>query len=200
MGKDNTMDKLKAIFGTEALTWEQLEEKLKDNKDVKLANLAAGSHIAKGKYDDVVTELKTANETIEGLKETVSKFDGVDLDGLKKSVTDWENKYNTDVAALKKDSAIDMALVAAKVKNPKIAKAALDMSVIKLDGDKLLGLTEQLDTLKESDGYLFDTEQKQEEKGGGAFVFKTGGGHEGTGASDAFTNALLKGAGLETQK
>ena len=38
------MEKLKALFGSEALTWEQLEEKLKDNKDVKIANLAAGSH------------------------------------------------------------------------------------------------------------------------------------------------------------
>ena len=45
------MEKLKALFGTEALTWEQLEEKLKDNKEVKLANLAAGSYVDKrGKY------------------------------------------------------------------------------------------------------------------------------------------------------
>ena len=195
------MDKLKALFGSEALTFEQLEEKLKDNKEIKLANLAAGSHISKGKYDDVVAELNTANETIKGLKETVSKFDGVDLDGLKKSVTDWENKYNTDIAAVKLDSAVNMALVEAKAKNPKLAKAALDMSVIKLDGDKLLGLTEQLDTLKESDAYLFETEQKADgNKQGGAFVFSTGGTHEGGGNTDAFTNALMKGAGLDSSK
>lgn len=194
------MDKLKALFGTEALTWEQLEEKLKDNKEIKLANLAAGSHISKSKYDDVVTELNAANETIKGLKETVSKFDGVDLDGLKKSVTDWETKYNTDIAAVKLDSAVNMALVEAKAKNPKLAKAALDMSVIKLDGDKLLGLTEQLDTLKQSDGYLFETEQKTEpDTQKGAFVFNTGGNHGG-GDADAFTNALLKGAGLDGSK
>ena len=195
------MDKLKALFGTDALTWEQLEEKLKDNKEVKIANLAAGSHISKGKYDDVVTELNAANETIKGLKETVSKFDGVDVDGLKKSVTDWENKYNTDIAAVKLDSAVNMALVEAKARNPKLAKAALDMSVIKLDGDKLMGLTEQVDALKESDAYLFETETKVEEtKQGGAFVFNTGGNHGGGGNADAFTNALLKGAGLENQK
>lgn len=195
------MDKLKALFGTDALTWEQLEEKLKDNKEVKIVNLAAGSHISKGKYDDVVTELNTANETIKGLKETVSKFDGVDVDGLKKSVTDWENKYNTDITAIKLDSAVNMALVNAKAKNPKLAKAALDMSVIKLDGEKLIGLTEQVDALKESDAYLFETEQKVEDtKQGGAFVFTTGGNHGGGGNADAFTNALLKGAGLENQK
>ena len=194
------MDKLKALFGTEALTWEQLEEKLKDNKEVKLANLAAGSHISKGKYDELETKYNTANETIKGLQETVSKFDGVDVDGLKKSVTDWETKYNTDIAAVKLDSAVNMALVEAKAKNPKLAKAALDMSVIKLDGDKLLGLTEQLDTLKQSDAYLFETEQKVEEKPSGAFVFSTGGNHEGGGGADPFTNALMKGAGLDGSK
>lgn len=195
------MDKLKALFGTEALTWEQLEEKLKDNKEVKLANLAAGSHISKGKYDELETKYNTANETIKGLQETVSKFDGVDVDGLKNSVTEWENKYNTDIAAVKLDSAVNMALVEAKAKNPKLAKAALDMSVIKLDGDKLLGLTEQLDTLKQSDAYLFEEEKKTDDnKPGGAFVFRTGGNHEGGGSADLFTNALMKGAGLDGSK
>ena len=197
------MDKLKALFGTEALTFEQLEEKLKDNKEIKLANLAAGSHISKGKYDELETKYNTANETIKGLQETVSKFDGVDVDGLKKSVTDWENKYNTDIAAVKLNSAVDMALVGAKAKNPKLAKAALDMSVIKMDGENLIGLTEQLDNLKKSDAYLFEEEKKTDpEPTGGAslFNFNTGGSHTGGGGTDAFTNALMKGAGLETPK
>lgn len=191
------MDKLKALFGTEALTWEQLEEKLKDNKEVKLANLAAGSHISKGKYDELETKYNTANETIKGLKDTVAKFDGVDIEGLKKAATDWKNKYNTDLAAVKKDSAIDMALVNSKVKNPKIAKAALDLSVIKMDGENLIGLTEQLDNLKKSDAYLFEAETKPDDTNkGGAFVFNTGGDHSGGGNVDAFTSALMKGAGL----
>ncbi len=196
------MEKFKALFGTDALTWEQLEEKLKDNKDVKIANLAAGSHISKGKYDDVVAELNTANETIKGLRETVSQFDGVDLDGLKKSVKDWEDKYNTDIAAVKLDSAVNVALVEAKAKNPKLTKAALDMSVIKMDGENLLGLTEQLDKLKETDAYLFDVETKEDDQAGkgGAFVFSTGGNHTGGGNNDAFMSALMKGAGLEENK
>ena len=192
------MEALKALFGTEALTWEQLEEKLKDNKDVKLANLAAGSYVDKSKFDNKVTELNTANETIKGLKETVSKFDGVDLDGLKKSVTDWENKYNTDIAAVKLDSAVNLALVAAKAKNPKLAKAALDMSVIKMDGDNLLGLSEQLDNLKKSDAYLFEEEQTADDKKtSGAFVMNTGGDHGKTTNTDSFMNAVRTAAGLE---
>lgn len=194
------MEALKALFGTEALTWEQLEEKLKDNKDVKIANLAAGGFVDKRKYDDKVAELGTANETIKGLKDTVAKFDGVDVDKLKNNVTEWENKYNTDIAAVKLDSAVNMALVEAKAKNPKLAKAALDMSVIKLDGENLIGLTEQLDTLKKSDAYLFEEQKVDDGKQGGAFVFSTGGNHNGGGNTDAFMSALMKGAGLENQK
>jgi hypothetical protein len=36
---------LKSVFGTEALTFDQLTEKLKDSKDVKLANLAEGQYV-----------------------------------------------------------------------------------------------------------------------------------------------------------
>lgn len=192
------MDKLKALFGTEALTFEQLEEKLKDNKEIKLANLAAGSHVDKRKYDDVVTQLGTANDTIKGLRDTVAKFDGVDIEKLKKDASDWETKYNTDIAAVKLDSAVNLALVGAKAKNPKLAKAALDMSVIKLDGDNLFGFNEQIDKLKESDAYLFDAEEEPAK--GGAQVFSTGGNHSGGSNHDPFTSALMKGAGLEETK
>lgn len=194
------MDKLKALFGTEALTFEQLEEKLKDNKEIKLANLAAGSHIDKRKYDDVVTQLGTANETIKGLRDTVAKFDGVDIEKLKKDASDWETKYNTDIAAVKLDNAVSMALVEAKAKNPKLAKAALDMSIIKLDGENLTGLTEQLDKLKESDAYLFEAETKDDPDNGGAHFFNTGGNHGNAGNVDVFMSGLMKGAGLDENK
>ena len=190
------MDKLKALFGTDALTFEQLEAKLKDNKEVKLANLANGSYVDKRKFDDKVAELTTANDTIKGLRETVAKFDGVDVDKLKKDAQDWETKYNTDIAAVKLDSAVSMALVEAKAKNPKLARAALDMSVIKLDGEKLLGLNEQLEALKKSDAYLFDIEEGGQ---GGARV-NTGGSHGSNTNTDNFMASVMKFAGLEEKE
>ena len=150
------MEKLKALFGAEALTWEQLQKKLEGNKDIKLANLAAGGYVDKRKFEDKVAELDTANNTITGLRDTVAKFDGVDIEKLKTDAKNWEAKYNTDIAAVKLDSAVNMALVEAKAKNPKLAKAALDMSLVKIDGDKLLGLSEQLENIKKSEKYLFD--------------------------------------------
>lgn len=186
------MEKLKALFGTEALTYEQLEAKLKDNKEVKLANLASGGYVDSRKFNDKVAELTTANDTIKGLRETVAKFDGVDVEKLKNDAKAWETKYNTDTAALKLDSAVSLALVEAKAKNPKLARAALDMSVIKLDGDKLLGLNDQLEALKKSDAYLFDVEEGGQ---GGARV-TTGGHHGSTNTNDNLMASVMKYAGL----
>ena len=199
------MDKLKALFGTEALTWEQLEEKLKDNKDVKIVNLLAGGYVDENKYNNKVNELAKANETIKGLNATVAKFDGVDVEQLKKDASDWETKYNTDLAAVKLDSAVNMALVEAKAKNPKLAKAALDMSVIKIDGENLIGFSEQLAKLKESDSYLFEAEDQKKDEGnggnnGGAHIFNTGGGHGGGSNTDVILSAFMKSAGIEENK
>lgn len=192
------MDKLKALFGTDALTFEQLEEKLKDNKEVKLANLANGSYVDKRKFDDKVAELTTANDTIKGLRETVAKFDGVDVEKLKNDAQAWETKYNTDIAAVKLDSAVSVALVEAKAKNPKLARAALDMSVIKLDGDKLLGLNEQLEALKKSDAYLFDVEEGGGGQGGARVT--TGGHHGSTTANENLMASVMKYAGLNEKE
>lgn len=189
------MEKLKALFGTDALTFEQLEERLKDNKEIKLANLASGDYVGKKKFDETESALAAANETIKGLRETVSKFDGVDVEGLKKSVTDWETKYNTDVEAARVDSLLTDALYEARAKNPRMLKKMLDMSVIKRDGEKLLGVTEQIETLKKSDAYAFDLE---EEPKSGATV-TTGGSHGGKTTIDTLTAAFMKGAGFDTK-
>ena len=189
------MEKLKALFGTDALTFEQLEERLKDNKEIKLANLASGDYVGKKKFDETESALAAANETIKGLRETVSKFDGVDVEGLKKSVTDWETKYNTDVEAARIDSLLTEVLVEARARNPRMLKKMLDMSVVKRDGEKLLGVTEQLDALKKSDAYAFDL---AEEPKSGATV-TTGGNHGGNNNTDTFMSVLMNSAGIETK-
>ena len=50
---------------------------------------------------------------------------------------------------------MNLALVEAKARDPKLVKALLDMSVIKQDGDNLLGLKDQLEKITGSHSYLF---------------------------------------------
>lgn len=114
----------------------------------------------------------------DSLKEQLTERDK-QLDELSKQVKDneqltaeinrlkEENKTATQElqAKLEKqafDFSLEKALTGAKVKNPKAVKALLDLEKIKLDGDKLLNLDDQLAALKESDSYLFEEEKEPE--------------------------------------
>ena len=70
------MDYLKNVFGDEALTFAQLCEKLKDNKEIKLANLASGQYVDKAKLDDKITELAAANQKLGEYEATVAELQG----------------------------------------------------------------------------------------------------------------------------
>ena len=108
-------------------------------------------------------KLNTANATLSQLQETVKKFDGVDLEKLKKDAADWEAKYNADTSKLKLEHKLETALITNKAKNAKAVKALLDMDAIKMDGDKLLGLDDQLEKLKKDADYLFEIESTEQD-------------------------------------
>ncbi len=149
------MEFLKELFGDNSLSFSQFSEALSAHPEIKLANLASGEFVAKGKYDAKETELNTANTTIKTLQDAVRKFDGVDIDKLKGEVENWKTKYTTDIEALRLSAAVDAVIAKTGAKNPKLVKSCIDLSKVKLDGENVLGLNEQLETLKTSDGYLF---------------------------------------------
>jgi len=177
----NIMEQLKSLFGDKPMTFEDFKTALESNKEIKLANLAGGQYVDKQKLVDAEGALSTANATIGDLQTAVKKFDGVDVDGLKDQISQLQAKYNSDTQQLKLNSVIDLALVGAKARNPKLAKAAIDMSLVKLDGDKLVGLDEQLAKLKESDAYLFEPEADPQN---GAARIDSGAGHGQSGNVD----------------
>ena len=79
------MEILKALFGDEALTFEQFAEKVNNAADVKLGNLAGGQYVEKDKYDDVSKKLETANANLEGYDpDWQNKVKQAQLDGDKK--------------------------------------------------------------------------------------------------------------------
>lgn len=177
------MEALKTLFGENALTYQQFTEALAnaDKKTINLANLAAGGYVAKEKFTNKENELATANQTIKDLQDAAKKWDGVDVDKLKQDMADLQGKYTADLAAAKLDSALTLALMEAKARDPKLVKSLLDMSVVKLDGDQLMGVTEQLSKITESHGYLFAGEGNGAEETTRA---STGAAHASTGKPD----------------
>lgn len=140
----------------------------------------------KAKADALQKQLDTANSTITVLRDAAKQYDGVDVAGLQKQIADGKAKYDQDVADLRRDHAIDLALTARRVRNLKAARALLDLDKIQPGKDgQYTGITEQLDAMEQSDGYLFGTDAKP-----GTGVTVSTGGEHGTGGSAGPTDGV----------
>lgn len=127
----DTLDKIMALHGTDI-------ERQKNT----IATLTT-------ERDGYKTQLDTAN----------TKLTGYDPEWKTKADTAQQTAQK-QVDALKFDYALSDALKAAKVRDVVAVKAHLKTDALKLDGENILGLKEQLDTIKAESGFLFDTEEK----------------------------------------
>lgn len=119
-------------------------------------------------FNEVNEKLKNANSEIETLKATQTSIQ-TEYENYKKgsiSQADYEAKKKeiednskAEIEKVRLESRIDLAINNAKARNVKSVKANLDLSKIKLDGDKLLGFEDQIEALKESDAYLFEIDK-----------------------------------------
>ena len=107
------------------------------------------------KLTETEAKLAAAEKNAAELTEKVKAFDGVDVDALKKSAAEWESKYNADIAKAKVENAVALELTKAGAKDVDLAKHLIDTSILKLDGDKVVGLSEQLEKAKTEKAFLF---------------------------------------------
>lgn len=114
-------------------------------------------------------EFKELNTELEGVKgqlsqanEQIAGFKELDIEGVKQKAAEWEQKYNQaaedsarEIEQLKFDFALDRELTKAQARNPKAVKALLDRDTLKYDKGKIIGLEEQLETLKKNEDSAF---------------------------------------------
>lgn len=117
----------------------------------------------KGQLADRDTQLEDLKKQATGNEDLQKQIQQLQDDNEK-----IKNEYETKIQEQAFEHSLEKALSGAKVRNPKAVKALLDIEKIKVDGDKLLNLDDQLESLKKSDPYLF-----AEEKPGGP-SFSTG--------------------------
>ena len=164
-GRDN-MDFLKTLFEAGALTWEQFSEAAK-KAGFEVVNAAGGAYVPKADLDTKQRELDTANTTIRDLRETAKAWDGKDPKKLEDDLKTLQTKYDTDTANIKRDAAIDLALVKAHARDPQLTRAALNMDEIKIDKDgKVTGLDAQVEGLKKDKTWLFEEDAAAGQPGG----------------------------------
>lgn len=174
---------LEDILKAQGLTDEQIAKIVADMKENKIYTSSEEN------IDERYSKLKEQKEGLEAqvsshaeqLEELKSKASG--SDELKKQIQTLQDineatqeEYESKLEEQNFNYALEVALRDSKVKNSKAVQALLDKDSIKLDGDKLLGLDEQIKTLKESDSYLFEEKEPKNTGNSGNFGRQNQGG------------------------
>lgn len=182
-GRDN-MDFLKTLFEAGALTWEQFSEAAK-KAGFEVVNAAGDAYVPKADLDTKQRELDTANTTIRDLRETAKRGTARTLKKLEDDHKTLQTKYDTDTANIKRDAAIDLALVKAHARDPQLTRAALKMDEIKVDKEgAVTGLDAQIEGLKKDKTWLFEDDGSAGNNGKGA-----AGGNKPAAGGSAYTPA-----------
>lgn len=184
-----TRDEIKAILPN--ITKEELDKIMAIN----------GSDIEKAKGDatalntqitDLTNQITDRDNQLKDLKSKVG-----DNETLKNKIEELEtaNKtaktnYEKTIADMKRDNAINNSIRDAKAKNVKAVRALLDMDKIKMDGETVIGLKDQIDALAKSDAYLFDAEDTTKGGVGGGFVPGVGSKGNGNDTNASFDDAI----------
>lgn len=138
------------------LTQEQIDAIMAENgKDIKAEQDKAEG--LKKERDSLQSQLSEANETIKGYKD-------MDIDAIKKSAGDWEDKYKASVQELEDmrfDSLLDKGLTGSGAYDADIVKKLLDREALIVKDGKLEGLDKQLAHMQEKRPYLFEPKKPE---------------------------------------
>lgn len=111
-------------------------------------------------YDTIKNQLSEAQKTIKGFQDQ-----GADIEEVRKSAKDWEDKYNKAIADHKKemddlafDGILKDAIQTAKGRNDKAIRALLEVDTLKASKNQAEDIKTALEALKKDNGYLFDDE------------------------------------------
>ena len=144
---------------------------LTEEQAKKVMDSLDGNFVTKARFNEINQENKTLKKSVsdrdkqlEDLKKSSGDNAALQqqISDLQKQNADQQKAHDEELAKLKLDNAVEIALSGAKARNGKAVKAMLDMSKVKLGEDgKLSGFDEQIEALKKSDSYMFDVQQQQ---------------------------------------
>lgn len=127
-------------------------------------------YIPPTRFNEINEAKKVAEATIaerdkqlSELKKSVGDNDKLlkQIEGLQAENKEAKAKYEADLKAVKMTNAIDNALNASGAKNLKAVKALIELDKVKFDGEKLEGLAEQIEALRNDETSSFMFENKQ---------------------------------------
>lgn len=155
---------------------------LSDEQIEKIVDDYGKNYVSKSQFNQKNEEAKhlkgeadTFKKEIEELKKT--NKDNADLaaqiEKMKEDAKTREQTYKANTKKMQIDSLVDLELIKNKAKNPKAVKALLvDLDKAEIVDGAIKGLDEQFKKLKETDAYMFETEDDSS----GSKGFKAGQG------------------------
>lgn len=164
------------------------EDKKKDFERTLLENYKTVKDydLQKEKLETAEAKVTTHESTIDGLKEDLKKFEGVDVAGLNQRITDLENdiknkdaEYEQKIADRDFDDLLSETIRGAKGRNAKAIKALLDTETLKTSKNQKDDVTAAIKALTEAEDskMLFGESDEPDHTGSviGKVTGKTGG-------------------------
>ncbi|MZK53668.1 phage scaffolding protein [Clostridium beijerinckii] len=184
------MAHIKEIIGEEAYN-ALSEDKRKELGKKDFEDISNGDFVPKSKFEQVSDQAKEYKKQVgerdTQLKDLKDQYK--DVDGLKDKVTELENAnktqkdtYEKQLSDISFNNALEKGLGAFKVKDKALIMALINKENLKVDGDNIIGLKEQIEPLQKSHEYLFEKEIN------GTGSFGTGGSSSQTTSSDGKEN------------
>lgn len=115
----------------------------------------------KAKVDDLTEQLNVKDTTISEKNNKIAELEKVDVEAIKTAEYErGKTEGSKEIEVFKKQNALDKALSKYKAKDTSILSKMLDMEKVKYN-DKfeiVEGLEDQVNSIKESHDYLFDSD------------------------------------------
>lgn len=161
------MPKLKEIIGEQAYNALSEETKKQYPDTVDLVN--GENYVDKKDYETAQAtikqqekDIKKRDKDIEGIQDKVKDNEDLtkEIETLKETNKKDKENYSKELEKARFDRSLEKKLGSYNPKNSQLLMKALNTEKIKLDGENFLGLEEQINSLKETDSYLFAEENK----------------------------------------
>ena len=173
---------LKKLFGTQkdgeepkAMTYAELEAAIDADKKIQVVDVKAGGYVSKEKLDAKITELDGVKQQLSDANTTIQSYKDMDIDGIKQSAKDWEDKYNHDTQELndklakqERDHQTDRYLDTVGLKPGAMyrdfVRRAFEERELKFENGKFTGADEVMKELRENPDYkdAFVVEEPEE--------------------------------------
>lgn len=172
------MAHIKEIIGEEAFN-ALSEEKRKELVKKDFEDVSNGAFISKSKFDQISNEAKEYKKQvgerdtqIKDLKEEYKDVDGLKekVETLEKANRDQKETHEKQLNDIAFNNALEKGLSSFNIKDKTLIMTLINKDKLKVDGENVIGLKEQIEPLQKSHEYLF------EKVINGTSKFNTGGG------------------------